>query len=98
MNFRSRFRLFLNVTAIVGALIFTKFTIHEFDIKFLPLNVLVPSVVVTAIFIMGFLPSTILPDYKEAKRIPAEIRMALEAIHDDVTFFVASLPGFDLSG
>src|SRR5262249_15432578 len=42
--------------------------------------------------------ASILPDYKEAERIPADIRMALEAIHDDVTFFVEDKSGFDMAG
>src|SRR5215468_9014221 len=98
MYMRKRFRLFLNVAAIVGALVLTKVTIHRFDLEFLTFDSLVPSVVASAIFIIGFLLTSILPDYKEAERLPAEIRMALEAIHDDTAFFVANLPSFDLRG
>ena len=96
MTFRNRFRLFLNVIAIVGALILTKVTIHQFNFEFLSFDGLLPSVVASAIFIIGFLLSSILPDYKEAERIPAEIRMALEAIHDDVVFFVTNPSDFDI--
>jgi hypothetical protein len=37
-----------------------------------------------AIFIIGFLLSGILADYKEAERIPAEIRTAMEAINGNL--------------
>jgi len=96
VNLRSRFHLFLNVAAIVGALVLTKITIHQFDMEFLVLDSLVPSVLGSAIFVIGFLLASILPDYKEAERIPSEIRTALEAIHDDTTYFVMNVRGFDL--
>lgn len=97
MSFRSRFRLFINVIAIMGALILTKVTIHQLNFEFLTLDGLFPSVVASAIFIIGFLLSSTLPDYKEAERIPADIRMALEAIHDEVAFFLVASSDFDIA-
>jgi hypothetical protein len=58
-------------------------------LEFLTLNALFTSGIAGAIFILGFLLSSVLADYKEAERIPTEIRVALEAIHGDVESFAA---------
>ena len=92
MDFRRRFRLFLNVVAIVAILIAVKFAIHFFHVEFLGLDTLFSSIVAGTIFIIGFLLTGLLPDFKEAERMPAEIRTALEAIHDDVAAFSRQVP------
>jgi hypothetical protein len=92
MDFRRRFRLFVNVVAIVAVLIAIKLTIHVFHAEFLALDTLFSSIVAGTIFIIGFLLTGLLPDFKEAERMPAEIRTALEAIHDDVSAFSRQVP------
>jgi len=96
MSIRKRFRLFFRVLAIVALLVLTKAALHEFGLEFLGLDVFFPSVVASSIFILGFLLSSILPDYKEAERMPAEIRVALEAIHDDCVSFARTAPNADI--
>ncbi len=96
MDFRRRFRLFFNVTAIVASLILVKMAVHAFHFEMLALDTLLSSVVASAIFLIGFLLTGLLPDYKEAERLPAEIRAALEAIHDDVVSFAQLAPNVDV--
>ncbi|MGL4396068.1 MAG: hypothetical protein ACRCS9_05965 [Hyphomicrobium sp.] len=91
-----RMRLFLNVVAIVLVLSLVKAAIHWVGFEFLTLNPLFTSAIGGAIFIIGFLLSSILADYKEAERLPADIRVALEAIHDDVAHSSVLEKGFDL--
>jgi hypothetical protein len=98
MNILNRFRLFLNVIAVVAVLVAAKLALHAFGLEFLTLDALFPSIVASAIFIIGFLLSSLIPDYKEAERTPAEIRAALEAIHDDVVHFAEKTPGVDVEG
>jgi hypothetical protein len=88
-------RLFVNVLATVAALIAAKILVHYLGIEFLVLDTLFSSVVAAAIFIVGFLLTSTLPDYKEAERLPAEIRVALEGIHDDVESFALQAPQTD---
>lgn len=92
MSIRKRFRLFFNVIAMVAILVLAKAAIHHFGFEFLELDVFFPSVVASSIFIIGFLLSSILPDYKESERMPAEIRTALEGIHDDAEAFAWKSP------
>lgn len=96
MNMRKRFRLLLRVIPIVAFLIVVKAVVHYLDFEFIALSGLVPSLVAGAIFITGFLLSHVLADYKEAERMPGEIRLALEAIHDDVSAFAETTPDVDI--
>src|SRR5262249_23674188 len=92
MNLTKRLRLFINVIATVAALIAAKVLVHYLQGEFLSLDTLFSSVVAGAIFIVGFLLTSTLPDYKEAERLAAEIRVALEGIHDDVEAFAMQAP------
>jgi hypothetical protein len=96
IGLRKRFRLFFIVIAVVLALVLAKAAIHALDLEFLTINALFPSIVASAVFIIGFLLSSILSDYKEAERMPSEIRMALEAIHDDAVYFAEKTPAFEI--
>jgi len=96
LSFRKRFRLFFTVATVVVLLGGVKTAVHYFELEFLQLNGLLTSGIGGAIFIIGFLLSGILADYKEAERIPAEIRAAMEAINGDLTCFAETKPEFDL--
>lgn len=84
---RKRFGLFLIVLIFVTVLGLVKAGIHAFGLEFLNLNALFTSVIAGAVFIIGFLLSAILTDYKEAERLPAGLRVSLEAIYDDCAMF-----------
>ncbi len=89
-------QLFFTVLAIVILLSLAKALIHWIGLEFLSLNPLFTSAIGGAIFIIGFLLSSILSDYKEAERLPSEIRVALEAVHDDVTEYAAGRDGYNI--
>lgn len=97
MTFRKRFRLFFYVIGIVTGLVAAKFALHYLGAEFLQLDSLFPSILASSVFIIGFLLSSILPDYKEAERMPGEIRVALEAIFDDIVSFSQSVSGVDIN-
>jgi len=95
MPVRVRLRLFLNVLLIVAVLIIAKAAVHRFNLEFLPLDSLFPSVVAGTIFIVGFLLTGMLPDYKEAEHLPGRIRVSLEALHEHGIAFAKQAPSFD---
>jgi hypothetical protein len=97
MSLVKRFDLLLRVVPLVVALALLKAVVHALNFEFMPLDGLVPSLIGGAIFLIGFLLAQVLGDYREAERIPAEMRTALEAIHDDVLFFARSEPGVDVA-
>lgn len=93
---RQRFRLFVTVMTVVIFLSLLKAAIHFFGFEFLELSPLMTSAVAGAIFIIGFTLGSALSDYKEAERLPVDLRVALEAIHDDVASFAERATEIDM--
>lgn len=91
-----KFRLFFTVGAVVLVLGAVKAAVHYFGFEFLDLSRLLTSGIGGAIFIIGFLLSSILQDYKEAEKIPADLRSSIEAIDGDLTCFAELNDAFDL--
>lgn len=98
ISFRKKFRLFFVVATVVLLLGAAKSAVHYFGFELLELNSLFTSGIGGAIFIIGFLLSSILADYKEAERIPADIRTSMEAIDGDLKTFASEKHEFDLAG
>ncbi|HUO12197.1 MAG TPA: hypothetical protein VMU37_05515 [Caulobacteraceae bacterium] len=87
MSLAQRLHLFLRVLPVVAVLLLLKLGVHLIGWEFMPLDGLIPSLIAGSIFLIGFLLQQVLADYREAEHMPAEIRTALEAIHDDVLNF-----------
>src|SRR5262245_16383997 len=96
LSLRKKFRLFFTVGIIVLLLGGAKAIVHYFEFEFLDLNGLVTSGIGGAIFIIGFLLSSILKDYKEAEQLPTTLRTAIEAIDGDLECFARTNERFDL--
>lgn len=96
IELRKRFRIFAEVLAVVFVLSILKAGINWLQWEFLTLNALFTSAVGAAVFIIGFLLSGVLSDYKEADRIPGELRTALESIYEDCRLFARQHAEFSL--
>ncbi len=97
LSFRKKFRLFFAVAIVVLTLACVKVAVHYYGLEILELNSLLTSGIGGAIFIIGFLLSSVLADYKEAERIPADIRTSIEAIDGDLESFALINAEFDLA-
>jgi hypothetical protein len=97
MSLAKRFHLFLRVMMAVLVLAVVKTAVHFLGWEFMPLDSLLPSLIGGSTFLIGFLLAQVLGDYREAERIPADMRTALEAIHDDVLFFARRQPSVDVA-
>jgi len=97
MHSLQRFRLMVAVLPVVLILIGLKVAAHLLHLEFLALDGLIPSLVAGAIFLIGFLLSHVLSDYKEAERTVSEMRVSLEAIHGDIASFAANTPQVDMA-
>jgi len=56
---------------------------HRLGLEVMELNALFTSLVAGTIFLIGFLISGVLSDYKESEKIPSELSAALKALSDD---------------
>ncbi len=67
-----------------------KFLSHKFGFEILELNALFTSLVAGTIFLIGFLISGVLSDYKESEKIPSELASTMKSLFDDTyTIFKA---------
>jgi hypothetical protein len=60
-----------------------KFLSHKFGLEVMELNALFTSLVAGTIFLIGFLISGVLSDYKESEKIPSELAGSLRNLFDD---------------
>lgn len=70
----------LPVLIFVGVL---KFLSHKYGFEVLDLNPLFTSLVAGTIFLIGFLISGVLSDYKESEKIPSELAASIKTMYDD---------------
>jgi hypothetical protein len=77
----------LPLVVMVGIL---KFLSHKFGLEIMELNALFTSLVAGTIFLIGFLISGVLSDYKESEKIPSELAASIRTLYDD-TFTIYKL-------
>jgi hypothetical protein len=60
-----------------------KYISHRFGFEIMELNALFTSLVAGTIFLIGFLISGVLSDYKESEKLPGEIAASIKTLTDD---------------
>ena len=78
-----KWSLLLKVLPILVAVVALKLLAHVFGLEVVELNALFTSIVAGTVFLLGFLISGVLSDYKESEKIPSELAASLETLHDD---------------
>jgi hypothetical protein len=94
----SKYRLFTIALIITAALIAAKYVLHLLGWELIVLGSLHSSAISGVIFVIGFLLSATIADYKEAERIPAEAASILENVYEDIETIHANYPKVDLVG
>jgi hypothetical protein len=79
----SKWKLALRVLPIVAFIIICKLVSHSYGWEFLTLNSLFGAIISANIFLIGFLISGVLVDYKEAEKLPGELACSLEVMTDE---------------
>jgi hypothetical protein len=78
-----KYRLALKVTLIVGIVVCLKLVAHWFGWEMISLNPLFSGIVAANVFLMGFLLTGGLTDYKESERLPGELAASIESIAEE---------------
>lgn len=86
MKLKHSFRLVLTVLPYVAAVIGAKMLVHHLDFEIIPLNAIFSALIGANVFLIGFLISGVLSDYKESEKIPGEISSILLTIADEIGF------------
>ena len=92
----SGYRIFITTLITTAIIIGVKYIFHYFHIEVIVLGSLHSSAISGVIFVIGFLLSSTISDYKEAERIPAEIASTIEDMNEDVMSIHANYPKFNL--
>jgi hypothetical protein len=79
----SRWRLALKTLPFVVVIVLIKFVAHYLGYEFLTLNTLFTAIISANIFLIGFLISGVLVDYKESEKMPGDLSASLETMADE---------------
>ena len=91
------FNVAITTLLYVLILLVVKFFIHRFKLEFLLINTLTGSAIAGGTFICSFLLSGLIADYKEAEKMPTEIRSSLENILEEAIMFKKTKVDFELN-
>jgi hypothetical protein len=81
--FYKKYSLLLRAGAAVIVAAALKVAAHDLDWEVLSLNPLISGIVAANVFLMGFLLSGVLSDYKESERLPGDLAAILETLVDE---------------
>jgi len=91
------FNIAITTIVWVLGLIAIKYYIHFLKLEFLTVNTLMGSAIAGGTFICSFLLSGLIADYKEAEKVPTEMRASLENIWEEALLFKRTkAPHFDI--
>ncbi|NBO36376.1 hypothetical protein EBU91_02405 [bacterium] len=80
---KTKWKLAFNTLPLIVLVIVVKLIIHYFNIEFLSLNALFTALISANIFLIGFLISGTLSDYKESEKLPGDIANAIQSMGDE---------------
>ena len=78
-----RWKLVLKTLPFIIVILLIKLLIHYLGYEFLPLNALFTAVISANIFLIGFLISGVLVDFKESEKMPGDLAASLETLADE---------------
>lgn len=78
-----KWRLTGKVIPAVAVVLLAKLAIHAMGFEFLPLSTLFTALISANIFLVGFLLSGVMSDYKESEKMPADLATSLETMSDE---------------
>lgn len=79
----SRWKLAIKTIPFVVGIILLKFIVNHFGYEFLTLNSLFTAIISANIFLIGFLISGVLVDYKESEKLPGDLSASIETMVDE---------------
>jgi hypothetical protein len=87
---KSHHRLLLRVVAFTAVIMVVKACVHYLGWEIITINPLFTGIIAANVFLMGFLLSGVIADYKESERLPGELGACLENMTQEVVGMRAS--------
>lgn len=94
----SKYKIFIISFISAVTIVCIKYTFHDLGWEPIEQSSMHNGVISSAIFVAGFILSTVIADYKESERIPAEFAANIEDMFADAEVIHKSYPNFDLEG
>lgn len=91
------FRIFILSLVLTVVIVALKYTFHYLGWELIEQTSLHNSVISSVTFVIGFLLSATIADYKESERIPSDFASNLEDMYEDAAQIHKSYPAFDLA-
>ena len=83
INIWHKWSLAFKIMPLIILIAILKFLSHKFGFEIMELNALFTSLVAGTIFLIGFLISGVLSDYKESEKLPSELSASIKTLFDD---------------
>lgn len=96
MKFVRHYRILLSALGITGLALLIKTILHIFNWEFIALTPLHTAVISGGIFVISFVLSAVITDYKESERLPAEFAAIIESMYEDLKGISISYPKVNL--
>lgn len=90
------YRLLVIALIVTGAVVLVKYCLHAVGLELVEQTSLHNSMISSVIFVIGFVLSATIADYKESERIPAEFASTVENMYEDAKEIHGSYKDFDL--
>ena len=97
MKISREFRFLLRVGAVVAVVVAAKILAHQLAWEVMSLNALFTGIIAANVFLMGFLLSGVLSDYKESEKLPGELSACLENMAQEVRGIGLAKPQIDVA-
>jgi len=79
-----KWHLAIKIIPILVGIFALKLLSHTYSLEIVSLNALFSSLIAATTFLIGFLISGVISDYKESEKLPGEMAASMEAIYDEV--------------
>jgi predicted membrane chloride channel (bestrophin family) len=83
-----KWHIFIKLIPFLVVIVIIKLIIHKYGFEIISLNALFTSIVAATTFLIGFLITGVISDYKESERIPGEMASSLESLYDEAHIIV----------
>ncbi|HLC90789.1 MAG TPA: hypothetical protein VJI15_03395 [Candidatus Nanoarchaeia archaeon] len=81
--FSKKWHLAIKMIPLLIGILLLKIALHTLGWEVIMLNALFTSLIAATIFLIGFLISGVIADYKESEKLPGELAASLEAMYDE---------------
>lgn len=92
------FRIFAIAATMSACVVIVKYILHALNLEIIEQSSLHNSVASGVFFVLGFILSATIADYKESEKIPAAISSTIDNFYDDARTIHESYPKFNIEG